>query len=108
MSLYQMQKFLFEINRDPAVQRQYHADLAGLLERYELTEEEREAIATRDIGLLYVLGANGQLLMHYAAFIGMPWPDYIAAMRKGVERHGPVRAGLYHMTTRMDEKVAGV
>ena len=29
MSLYQMQKFLFEINRDRAVQRQYHEDLAG-------------------------------------------------------------------------------
>jgi hypothetical protein len=55
-----------------------------------------------------VLGANGQLLMHYAAFLGMPWADYIAAMRAGVSAHGPVRAGIYHMTTEMDEKVAGV
>jgi hypothetical protein len=108
MSLYQMQKFLFDINRDSSVQRQYQADLAGLLNQYDLTDEEREAIATRDIGLLYVLGANGQLLMHYAAFLGMPWADYIAAMRTGVSRYGPVRAGIYHMTTGMDEKVAGV
>src|SRR5271170_749941 len=104
MSLYQMQKFLFDINRDHSVQRRYHEDLAGLLDRYDLTAEERGAIATRDIGLIYVLGANGQLLMHYAAFIGMPWADYIAAMRAGVSRYGPVRAGLYHMTTEMDEK----
>jgi hypothetical protein len=108
MSLYQMQKFLFEINREPAVQRQYHEDLDALLDRYDLTAEERGAIASRDIGLLYVLGANGQLLMHYAAFIGMPWADYIAAMRTGVANYGPVRAGLYHMTTGMEEKVAGV
>jgi hypothetical protein len=108
MSLYQMQKFLFDINRNTGVQRQYKADLAGLLDQYDLTGEEREAIATRDIGLLYVLGANGQLLMHYAAFLGMPWADYIAAMRKGISRYGPVRAGIYHMTTAMDEKVAGV
>jgi aromatic-ring opening dioxygenase LigAB LigA subunit len=108
MSLYQMQKFLFDINRDRSVQQQYHADLAGLLAHYDLTAEEREAISTRDIGLLYVLGANGQLLMHYAAFLGVPWADYIAAMRQGVIRHGPVRAGIYHMTTGMDEKVAGV
>lgn len=108
MSLYQMQKFLFEINRDIGVQRQFHEDLPGLLNRYELTAEEREAIAARDIGLLYVLGANGQLLMHYAAFLGMPWADYIAAMRSGVAKHGPVRAGLYHMTTGMEDKVAGV
>lgn len=108
MSLYQMQKFLFEINRDPAVQRLYRDDLDALLRRYDLTAEERGAVASRDIGLLYVLGANGQLLMHYAAFIGMPWTDYIAAMRTGVGRYGPVRAGLYHMTTAMEEKVAGV
>ena len=55
-----------------------------------------------------MLGANGQLLMHYAAFLGMPWADYIAAMRDGVARHGPVRAGVYAMTTRLDERVADV
>jgi hypothetical protein len=103
-----MQKFLFDINRDRAVQQRYREDLTGLLDRYELTPDERGAIAARDIGLLYVLGANGQLLMHYAAFLGMPWADYIAAMRAGVSAHGPVRAGIYHMTTEMDEKVAGV
>ena len=67
---------------------------------------ERGALATGDIGLIYVLGANGQLLMHFAALLGMPWPDYIAAMRAGVSRHGPVRAGVYAMTTQLDEKVA--
>src|SRR5271170_7026141 len=108
MSLYQMQKFLFEMNRDRSVQQAYRADLAALLDRYELTAEERDAIATRDIGLLYVLGANGQLLMHYAAFLGMPWAAYIAAMRAGIGKHGPVRAGLYHMTTGLEEKMAGV
>jgi hypothetical protein len=38
----------------------------------------------------------------------MPWADYIAAMRAGVSRHGPVRAGVYAMTTRLDEKAADV
>ena len=108
MSLYQMQKFLYEINREPAVQRDYRSDLRRLLDRYELTAEERDALARGDIGLIYVLGANGQLLMHFAAFLGMSWPQYIQAMRAGVARHGQVRAGVYTMTTAMDEKVAGV
>jgi hypothetical protein len=108
MSLYQLQKFLYEINRDPKVQQDCRTDLPTLLERYELTSEERSALAAGDIGLLYVLGANGQLLMHYAAFLGMSWPAYIQAMRDGVARHGPVRAGIYAMTTQVDEKVAGV
>ena len=106
MSLYQMQKFLFDINRDRDMQRQCRADLPSILERYELSGEERGALEAGDIGLIYVLGANGQLLMHYAAFLGMPWADYIAAMRSGIARHGPVRAGVYAMTTRLDEKVA--
>src|SRR5580700_6319485 len=104
MSLYQLQKFLFDLNRDPGVQQRLRADAGAVLNNYELTAEERSAIETKDIGLIYVLGANGQLLMHYAAFLGMPWPDYIAAMRAGVSTHGPVRAGIYHMTTEMDEK----
>ena len=103
-----MQKFLFDLNRNRDVQQQCRADLQGLLDRYELTAEEREAIRTEDIGLIYVLGANGQLLMHYAAFLGMPWAEYIAAMRAGVAAHGPVRAGVYAMTTQMEDRVAGV
>jgi Aromatic-ring-opening dioxygenase LigAB, LigA subunit len=108
MSLYQLQKFLYDINRDPSAQQQYRSELERLLDRYELTAEERGAIARGDVGLIYVLGANGQLLMHFAALLGMPWAAYIQAMRDGVAKHGPVRAGVYTMTTQMDDKVAGV
>ena len=101
-----MQKFLFDMNRDPDVQEQFRALPQAVLNRYDLSGEERQAVETGDIGLIYVLGANGQLLMHYAAFLGMPWADYIAAMRDGVSRYGPVRAGVYTMTTRLDEKMA--
>lgn len=108
MSLYQLQRFLFDINRDRSVQNEYRNDAGALVQRYALTSEERDAIARGDIGLIYVLGANGQLLMHFAAFLGMPWPAYIQAMRDGIVKHGPVRAGIYAMTTTVDEKVAGV
>jgi hypothetical protein len=108
MSLYQLQKLLYDLNREPRVQQEYRRDLPSLLGQYELTAEERAAVSAGDVGLIYVLGANGQLLMHYAAFIGMPWADYIAAMRAGVGKYGPVRAGLYHMTTAMEDKAAGV
>lgn len=108
MSLYGMQKFLYHLNRDSRVQERYHTDRAALLDEYVLTDEERGAIDAGDIGLIYVLGANGQLLMHFAAFLEMPWPDYIQAMRDGVTRHGPVRDGIYAMTTELDTKVAGV
>lgn len=98
MSLYQLQKFLYQLNRDEDVRALYRDNPADALARYDLTDEEREAIESGDIGLLYVLGVNGQILMHFAGWLGIPWFDYLELMREGVRRHGPVRAGVYAMT----------
>jgi hypothetical protein len=97
MSLYAVQKLLYQLNRDPAVRKRFDTERAALLDEYELSGEERTAVESGDIGLLYVMGVNGQILMHYAALIGQPWDVYINAMRDGVRKHGPVRAGLYSM-----------
>jgi hypothetical protein len=99
MSLYYVQKLIYQLNRDPHTRKRYDDDFEDLLRDYDLTEEERAAIKQPDIGLLYVLGVNGQLLMHYAALRGYAWNEYLDAMRQGVADHGPVRAGLYAMTT---------
>jgi len=98
MSLYQLQKFLYVLNRDERAQARYREDVDGLISEYDLTGEESQALREGDIGLLYVLGVNGQILMHFAAFLGIEWFDYLALMRKGIERHGPVRDGVYAMT----------
>jgi hypothetical protein len=98
MSLYYLQKFLYQLNRDESAQERYREDLESLLADYELTDEEANALREGDIGLLYVLGVNGQILMHYAAFLGIEWFDYLEMMRDGIRKHGPVRAGVYTMT----------
>lgn len=98
MSLYQLQKFLYVLNRDEQAQKTYREDLDALLEQYALSDEEQQALREGDIGLLYVLGVNGQILMHYAAFLGIEWFDYLDLMRKGIAKHGPVRDGVYAMT----------
>ena len=108
MSLYATQKFLYHLNREAEVQRRFREDRAAALSDYELNDEERQAITQGDIGKLYVLGCNGQLLMHFAPLLGIAWADYLEAMRGGVRKYGPVRAGIYAMTTGTDEKVAGV
>ena len=41
---------------------------------------------------------NGQILMHYAAFLGIEWFNYLDMMREGIDKYGPVRAGVYTMT----------
>ena len=77
MSLYFVQKLLYQINRDPHTRERYDHDFDGLLGEYQLTEEETAAVKQPDIGLLYVLGVNGQLLMHYAALKGFAWNEYL-------------------------------
>ena len=95
MSLYYLQKFLYELNRDESVQKKCRSDIDGLITEFDLTDEEATALREGDIGLLYVLGVNGQILMHYAAFLGIEWFAYLDMMRAGIEKHGPVRAGVY-------------
>jgi hypothetical protein len=98
VSLYYVQKFLFELNRDQGLQARYNDDRRGVLEPYELTAEETEALVAPDIGLLFHLGVNGQILMHFAALHKMAWADYLQRMRDGIDQHGPVREGVYAMT----------
>ena len=107
MSLYQLSKFMYALNRDEQTKRRFRTDPAGLIADYRLSDEERGALLDQDVGLLYVLGVNGQLLMHFAALCEIDWADYLQQMRDGVKRHGPVRAGIYAMTTSPDEKIAG-
>lgn len=98
MSLYYVQKVLYDINRDEQKQQQYRDNVDALLSDYTLSDEEREALKKPDIGLLYVLGVNGQILMHFAAFNNIEWDDYLQAMRDGITQHGEVRDGVYAMT----------
>ena len=95
MTLYALQKLIYEINRDPALQAAFEADREAVLGRYRLDEEEAGAIREDDVGKLYVLGVNGQILMHYAAWRGFAWDDYIQAMKDALAEHGQVQGGIY-------------
>ncbi len=98
MSLYYVQKFLFEFNRDPRIQEAYDADRVAATEDYELSDEERAALVEPDFGKLFHLGVNGQILMHFGAYHQVPWQDYLGQLAAGVERYGPVREGVYAVT----------
>ena len=98
MSLYAVQKCLYELNRDPAKQAAYLDDRHAAVACYDVTAEEERALTEPDIGLLFHLGVNGQILMHFAAFHQIAWVDYMQMMRDGLDRYGPVRAGVYVVT----------
>ncbi len=102
MSLYAVQKFLYQLNRTPDLQDRYRADraeaLAGFDRAGDLTADEVAALAAPDVGYLFHLGVNGQILMHFAALHGIEWADYLQQMRDGIATHGPVREGVYAVT----------
>ena len=103
MSLYQVQKLIYQLNRDSRTRERYARERDAVLAEYELTAEEVGALTGKgtegpDIGLLYVLGVNGQLLMHFAALHKIEWPDYLERMRQGLRDHGQVREGVYAAT----------
>ena len=95
MSLYYVQKLLYQLNRDAHTRERFEANIDALLDDYEFTDEEIKAITQGDIGLLYIMGVNGQILMHYAAMHGYAWDEYLESMRAALREHGQVRAGLY-------------
>lgn len=95
MSLYYVQKLLYNLNRDTTVQALFKEDLDTLLAQYNLTDEECGWLRDGEVGELYIHGVNGQILMHYAAFIGQEWDEYIQAMKDGLAEHGQVRDGIY-------------
>lgn len=98
MSLYAVQKFLYQLNRSPELQSRYRDDRHGSLAGYDLSDDEVAALVGPDVGYLFHLGVNGQILMHFAAFHGIEWADYLQRMRDGIAEHGPVREGVYAMT----------
>ena len=98
MSLYQVQKFLYLFNRDPVLQQSYRNDRRASLAAFELTAEETDALCAPDFGLLFHLGVNGQILMHFGAFHQVSWADYLDRLRQGLATHGPVREGVYAVT----------
>ncbi len=108
MSLYQLSKLIYTLNRDDEAKRLWQTAPDKIVDQFALDDDERDAVLSHNIGLIYVLGVNGQLLMHFAALCGVTWQDYLRLMREGVQAYGPVRAGLYAMTTEMSEKVAGI
>ena len=49
MSLYYVQKLLYQLNRDPLVRKRFDLDRAALLDEYELTTEELFDVISRNL-----------------------------------------------------------
>jgi Aromatic-ring-opening dioxygenase LigAB, LigA subunit len=84
MSLYQLQKFLYHINRDPAQRQRYREDAAAFIKHYELSEAEAKAALEVDVRALYALGVHSLLLRPFTLLHKISNEDSAKAL-KGLE-----------------------
>ena len=82
MSLYQVQKLLFNIHNDLTLRAQFVSDATTVMADYKLADSERRALLDRDMGVLYRMGVNPWLLLQYANITGVNTQDYLRRIRE--------------------------
>ena len=80
MSLYQLQKLMYEVNRNADRRESYRADSGAFLGRYDLTPEEKNAITKLDVRKLYQLGVHPLLLRPFTLLHQVSNEDYRKAL----------------------------
>ncbi len=84
MSLYQLQKLLYHVNRDVERRQRYREDTKGFVKSYELSEKEAEAVLNVDTRALYEMGVHSLLLKPFTLLNKVSNEDYAKAL-KGLE-----------------------
>lgn len=82
MALYKVEKYLFLLKNDPAMQADLRADPAAHLARQDLGDAERAALLKKDVTRLWEMGVHPLLLAPFVRFADLPHPEYRAAMSK--------------------------
>ena len=84
MSLYQLQKLIYHVNRDAERRERYRQDTAAFVKGYELSEAEAQAILKIDTRTLYTMGVHALLLRPFTLLNRVSNEDYAKAL-KGLE-----------------------
>jgi len=81
MSLYQLQKLIYHVNRDPERRERYRQDASAFVKSYDLTEQEGEAIVKIDVRALYTMGVHSLLLRPFTLLNKVSNEDYTKALK---------------------------
>ena len=84
MSLYQLQKLIYQVNRDAAQRERYRQDPAAFMKNYALTDAEARAALEVDVRTLYSMGVHSLLLRPFTLLHKVSNEDYAKAL-KGLE-----------------------
>lgn len=81
MSLYQVQKLVQAVNRDPSSREKFLESREALADEFDLTDAERAALVGLEIHALYEMGVHPLLLRPFTIIHGVSEPDYLKAIR---------------------------
>jgi hypothetical protein len=84
MSLYQLQKLIYHVNRDATQRERYRQDPTAFVKSYELSEDEAKAALSVDVRALYSMGVHSLLLRPFTLLHKVSNEDYAKAL-KGLE-----------------------
>ena len=81
MSLYQVQKLIYHVNRDAERREHYRQDPAAFSKKYDLTEQESAAVLNVDVRALYTMGVHSLLLRPFTLLNKVSNEDYANALK---------------------------
>ena len=81
MSLYQVQKLIYHVNRDAERREHYRQDAGAFSKKYDLTEQESAAVLNVDVRALYTMGVHSLLLRPFTLLNKVTNEDYARALK---------------------------
>jgi hypothetical protein len=90
MSLYQLNKIMYLLEVDAGFLARMKSDPADAIKGMELTEDERAAVLSGDVGKLYLMGVNMFILDSIARheLFGIDRNSYLAQVRAAAAQAG--------------------
>ena len=86
MSVYQVNKILYQADNDAAFRRRLKEAPEAVLKEFRLTEEEISALTSGAVGKLFQMGVHTFLLNHLSRYelFGVNRDNYLARIREGM------------------------
>jgi hypothetical protein len=81
VSLYQLQKLIYHVNRDPAARERYRREPKAFVQDYELSAQEAAAVLAVDVRSLYSFGVHSLLLRPFTLINKVSNEDYARALK---------------------------
>jgi len=90
---FEVERFIFELKKDEALQAALKERAAGTFEGFDLEPDELAALRDGDVETLYRMGVHPLLLAPYSRYAGIAPPDYHKRLDvlKGVQKFNSER-----------------